>query len=725
MNNFEQIKKLIEPKYHKFLGLVKRTIKIQNNILTLTDFSIRGIDDKIYENNYNLIKELPRGLCIVQNNDKIIYILYGLRKFGYNDHLYSEINKSLIVKEIWTTKENGECCHFGAFSENNENYFIIGSKNVHLVVRKNNILDDLKLYNEQRYLFAKEITELFVTTISNNIREKLFQYLLSSGQTFCAESISSKHQHMVKYEKFGLIFYGITSSLQNNQDILTSMNPLEAKKIFKKIGLATVDRIDEVIVDDKIKRLKIMSYFETIENSEGAVVYGINSNNEVIYMYKHKNLWYIKMRAVREILKKRKNNICLEHRLRNLHIEIDNLDNFIIKMKAFNSWLHNNLSDEDWHTLQDSFLKLLDKFSLVPETTYLEIINSSKIDIHEQLQIILMGIPGSGKSTIGRTLTTLFNGIFINQDDFEGKAQKFHNKISDSSKSSNKETLIIDKSMHNMSVRKNALEALNKKGRVIIIQFQHPEDDDGIENQIKLCIERIIKRGDKHKSLKCSKVDPSFVLNNIFKKQYQPLSPTEINSVELVINVNMILSPFEILKHIINILEENQLCNSFDDQKIVHALNLSLEIEESLNNYENNQQVGYWALKVMNNDITKFIPSSFLENYSSLFKIFTDNHHVTLKFLKRNDKSFDETEFQKINNQQINIQIKGFAFNDKIGAFVVIIPSYIYCDNKIPHITMALIDGIKPVESNIMLQEEHTFIEFDSPINIETIVTKF
>ena len=133
----------------KVFKSVKRTVRLGDVEFKTIDYSFKNIfnEDKLYADpKYRML--LPRGCCITfacdkQRDDKLsdkltdkpVHALTGHPKFGYDGDYTVGVPMDTIVRRVYTQKENGQCGHVSAFRYEDEPYLVIGSKNVHLVVR--------------------------------------------------------------------------------------------------------------------------------------------------------------------------------------------------------------------------------------------------------------------------------------------------------------------------------------------------------------------------------------------------------------------------------------------------------------------------------------------------------------------------------------------------------------------------------------------------------------
>jgi hypothetical protein len=138
----------------------------------------RIIDDDLYDAFPFVRMYIPRGTSVLeiypngeQSAPEYHLVIFAMKKFtggqGDDDDQSDEAEEgeSTEQKSRWehyflepitnakyiynTTKENGEASHVGAFEFQGQRYFVIGSKNVHLLVQK---AEQIDLYTDNCYM---------------------------------------------------------------------------------------------------------------------------------------------------------------------------------------------------------------------------------------------------------------------------------------------------------------------------------------------------------------------------------------------------------------------------------------------------------------------------------------------------------------------------------------------------------------------------------------------
>lgn len=110
-----------------------------------------------------------------------------------------------------------------------------------------------------------------------------------------------------------------------------------------------------------------------------------------------------------------------------------------------------------------------------------------------------------------------------------------------------------------------------------------------------------------------------------------------------------------------------------------------------------------------------------------VFGVLAKHFHVTLQFGVELSP-----EIESLLGQQIEVQVVANCFNDRIQALKVELPSNVkvgdisqevdvraMCRNAQPHLTLSMAPGVKPVEFNDMLANEHDCTPINSPLVLQ------
>lgn len=531
------------------LDFVLRKIQIADVEFTTIDVKLhmKFKEDDIYKDD-EIRTLIPRGLCYIFANNSWVYTLYGHPKFGdIGEFLPEKITMTDVnlLTKVYRRKENGECAHWGAFIYNECVYEVYGSKNVHIVVRSTHWEKDLSLYTEQRYSFAIKMANLI------NVYNKTLalEYLISSKNSLCGEGCFMDSQHFVKYQESTMFFFAVTGKREHVMDSIVKISPIEIDGFFSSLGLVNVS---ETIICDKSNGTdvrKIEEHFETMLNSEGAVVSCVDENGKVVYMYKHKNYDYVYQRALREQMKQYASTTKILERFARMHIVHSNHNALLERFLKFNAWFRQatftNQEKENFFENWVTMIERFDKLTLDEQNEWLRLHNESE-KMQNVLNVIMMvGIPGSGKSFVARSIDHILtmNGkkcVHLEQDMFNGSSQLYHKTIAKTIEQPDIDYLILAKANHNKTVRNATYTILSKCTRPIIKTFViMTTNDENMHDTLELCVKRILNRGFAHATLFGKKESElRGILMGVFIKDWQTLTETELcnNVIKLEIN---------------------------------------------------------------------------------------------------------------------------------------------------------------------------------------------
>lgn len=554
----------------KKVDFVTRQINLNGIIFTLVDTKLHsygGDEDKIYRDD-RIRLLIPRGLCFIFADNVWVYTLYGHPKFGnYGDYISSS-NKIEHTTKIFRSKENGECAHWGAFELNGVIYEVYGSKNVHMIVRSNNVMEDLEnqAYKEQRYGYSTKMAIL----INKQYKEAAIQFLVKSRDTLCGEGCFTDSQHFVKYTESIIFFFAVTGKRSNLSDSIVKISPREIDSFIVSLGLIPVR--ETIIVSSTEQMSAVENHFELLENSEGAVVSCVDNDGNVVYMYKHKNFDYVFRRALREQMKNKALTPRILKRFDELHIVHPNFKGMVEWALKFNAFYKQGITDterehffDNWVTWEEVFSKLseseMEHFVVVNNEC--ERIEMEKLEVEKMEQerielelirkasnkkqinfVICIGPPGSGKSSMGRILKGALelHGLVVRhleQDMFNGNNKTYQKEIEKAIANDSVDYLILTKSNHNHHVRNDTYSTLSKckrkSSRTYILLTSGNEDMTATEN---ICVERVMKRGNAHATLYGkSEAEIRGIIRN-FTKSWETLNSDELKHPVVRLEIN-------------------------------------------------------------------------------------------------------------------------------------------------------------------------------------------
>lgn len=571
----------------KKIEFVTRKIKIDSVEFTTIDVKLSPWQEEALYKDDEIRILVPRGLCFIFANNVWIYTLYGHPKFGditkndsggcHGEYLPKGVSMDTIDKtttKVFRRKENGECAHWGAFIFNDVIYEVYGSKNVHMVVRSEFWESDLNLYSDPRYSFATKMAQL----INTYDKSRALPYLIRSGLTLCGEGCFTDSQHFVKYDVSTMFFFAVTGKRYLIDTSIVKVNPIEIDNFVKSLNLIPVL---ETIVSDgtKLNCREIELYFERIPNSEGAVVSCVNSSGSVIYMYKHKNHDYVYQRAFREQMKKQASTLQILERFSRMHIVHYNHDVILERLFKFNAWYRQeNFTADERKTFFENWVTMTERFDRLgtdKQNEFLRVHNESERSSKPLEVIFMMGIPGSGKSFVARSLEQILklNGksvVHLEQDMFKGSNPLYQKAIVKAFENPQLDYLILAKGNHSKAVRDATYKTLDTCVRCIHKTFVVlSTGGENMHDTMEICIKRILSRGLAHETLfGKSEKELRKILSNVFVNGWESLTESECTN--NVIN--------NVIRLEIN-QEKTQLIKSFCSQ--AYALNMmDFEVSE-------------------------------------------------------------------------------------------------------------------------------------------------
>jgi len=721
------------------------TVIIGKYSIEVTDYSagFGGADDRLYTSCEDAREYLPRGCFYVKistdENVIISRLFNGIRKFGYEDDIYGI--HGATVHEYYLTKENGEAFHISAIVFNNsEIIWVGGSKNVHGVVSNDHFIENLQLWKGDRYGFFQEMMTTFYDYIEKSPEQAIqfANYMNDKQYTAIGESCSLKHQHIVKYETDAIRFFAFTEMKPSIQG-LTALDPEETIRIFTNFGLYTVTKMMQTSIANIHTRQNIRHIYESEKNSEGAVVYCTDINNNVVHMYKHKNYTYIFARAVREKMRARGNSNVIISRIDNLHIDHPNKKQLLEYYLQFNAWLRIQEKGKiKWSSVFDQWVSFECQFEKIPidmREKYLQDFDSQQTN--QLVLAFISACPGIGKTTIGIALAKLIGGIHISQDGFKPKTARrdFLNKIKETIKNTPTVPIVIDKT----NATKQNREDYDFIGPLVWLQFVHPEDSDNdIQNLVKIGMSRIQSRGYGHNTL-----FPDEKLTGImkgFSERWEPLTPEESDKSIMHIKIDATDDQNCQLTYLIDQLYYNNIINKqYSQEEINSALEESRLCEETLREQnETRIKTLYWSADVSNDDYVELMQNQIIRNILDTWKhtIMKDSEkisndfHVTLGYFQKSPQTDTEKEldnYWKIRmNTIIQFKVKAIIYNTKAFAFEIE-KEELFVGNEHLHITVGTAPGIQPKYSNELFNApDKTYINLSaSDINkISATVTR-
>jgi len=385
------------------------------------------LDDNTYVKYPELIKMIPRGFSEVYVDDKLICKLDGLEKFDgscpldddeeCSSNIFKQNSADIAnwknLKVEFLEKANGKMAIFKIFSIYDKYFILGGSKNVHIVVGIDDKINgtELDLHCSMLKLFQEDLRS------SKHIIESLV------NQTIIGEYVDGKH--IVYVDKPYLVYF--SGPLKNIKHLMPVQNCLPTEEQLQKIRY--------------------------LENTEGAVIVYTNLDTGTVYRQKHKTIWYILIRVMREglrhytkeiesgviitkvfgIFKKRSNDF--------LALTDDDFAKWYTILKNFVFFIKQSKYDFPdldvqklgigiiWHEFVNSTITDTDKITdtiAVTITDPIEFLQDSRLidyvyclyQNEYRVCIIMRGLPGSGKSSVVKHMTNYLSMKCFSTDDF-------------------------------------------------------------------------------------------------------------------------------------------------------------------------------------------------------------------------------------------------------------------------------------------------------------------
>lgn len=292
-------------------------------------------DDAVYQKSEYARRFLPRGNFLAEYageslpQDGAPYyfpLLRGYRKFtgqeddgelqpvaqdgGDKELLLSKFFTKPVALSRWiisTTKENGEAGHLSVLKRRDGGFvFALGSKNTHLLATS---LDDIDaFYPGDAFQAARPMSKAVLKTVLSLPADKralLCEFLWQTRATACFEVLCPSHQHvqLLDYiDEDTPVFFGLSLPLlEPLAGAEVCVNPMLPLAIMRALGVRTVDSVvfdydPSASMEEQAEITKAHAQYQ----HEGAVNLFLDVDANVIGMEKHKTVWYVCLRAIRE-----------------------------------------------------------------------------------------------------------------------------------------------------------------------------------------------------------------------------------------------------------------------------------------------------------------------------------------------------------------------------------------------------------------------------------------
>ncbi|KAE8903361.1 hypothetical protein PF005_g26198 [Phytophthora fragariae] len=287
-------------------------------------------DDAVYLKSAYAREWLPRGNCIAEWTTRdatyFLPLVRGYRKFtGQEDDgelkkdpgdEQEELSKFFTKPQaqsqwvISTTKENGEAGHLSVLKRSDGAFvYVLGSKNTHLVARTVEDIERVKGIHRENggdpFLAAAPIATAILRVLfalEPAKRTLLCEFLWQTRATASFEVLCPSHQHVQLLDYLSEdtpVFYGLSLMTYNPlAGTEICVNPVLLYEFMQALGVRTVNY--------DVVEFNLDAFEAALEHSkfayqhEGGVHLFLDEDAAVIGMQKHKSIWYVCLRAIRE-----------------------------------------------------------------------------------------------------------------------------------------------------------------------------------------------------------------------------------------------------------------------------------------------------------------------------------------------------------------------------------------------------------------------------------------
>jgi hypothetical protein len=687
------------------IRIVQDTVRIGDVDLVLADRSVRGMDDPVYESDRSVWEAVPRGDTTLSIGGTVVHHVVGLRKFGYAGAPYGRASD--VSKVVTIAKENGECAHISAFTAGGIQYWVAGSKHVHIVWRVGHYHDDIVGYTAPRYTYALKVARLWHTMITGADVDAVWFFTLLDGMraTACAEAILADSEHIVEYadgEKDTLKFYAIAEPRDSRLSLCCP--PSVSYTIFTRCGLPTAVRSAEFTLGSA-EYVAELDRVARLGNSEGVVVYGLDSYGHVVCMWKEKSYPYVMERVVREATIHGRTLPEIRDRVARRLAEQDaSVRAYFTEWESvrfpwlleFAGWLRATgvLPVRDawavqsrWLTLQRTFRALSPEERAMALSASLAPGGGGGGGAGGKTVVVFVGLPCSGKSTLARGLLKLLTdqghvARWLNQDEAECNRHRFLNAVKAVAEDPSVTHILLDKANLGPSNRKDYTDLGLVPTHTVILM--HP---DGVVATKAVCVERFAGRGEGHRSLRsagASAVGPAKFLGicATMLEKWKDVPDALHLDIRASASAN---------------LGAVAMALGLDPVGAGASVDFAVGYERAIVGVK---RPYYGGLNLVEGapDLVGAIPAHAMGG-----KALRPEFHVTLRFLGDIMDPIWYMDFLSKIGTAVDFTVTEIVWDDKCVVARVALPDGVVCASTTPHITLALAEGLKPAYSATLL----------------------
>lgn len=296
--------------------------------------------------------------------------------------------------------------------------------------------------------------------------------------------------------------------------------------------------------------------------------------------------------------------------------------------------------------------------------------------------IIMSGFPGSGKTTLGRRLSEIFGGLYLDNDMFQKKDDDYYNAINQAIMEDQK-LIILGKSHHTHDERNNIYQILPDNYFRLFIEFSSDK---------KIFMSRTKKRKD------------NLTYFN-YMNHFQSISKDEsLMGYKLSLNVSESIDKW--LDEILNL----DILFQYENQNFKYNFKKLEPIKDLRYN------IGSGIYNILYHP---FVQKCLQKHPIILQKKF----YLTIKSFGKNAYPSAKSYYQKIIGEKKDIICLGIFYDEK--GLCVLCKGDFPCSNKYAHITLGNSEGTKPFYSNELCENGFSndeLIEFETPIIVQGII---
>jgi hypothetical protein len=670
---------------------------------TFQDRSVGGLDDAVYESDRAVWEAVPRGDCLISIGDTEVAHPVGVRKFGYPGAPYGR--RAEVKNIVLVDKENGECAHIAAFTAGGVQYWVAGSKHVHLVWRRGHYAEDIAAYAAQRYTTALKVAAVWDRMLSAGGVDGDWFFTMLDGMraTACAEAILADSEHIVEYadgEKDTLKFFALAESTGSAVALCSS--PMLARTLFERCGLPTAN-FSAVYAEGSAEYAAALDAVARRDNSEGVVAYGMDALGNVVCMWKEKSYPYVMERVVREAVIGDRTLSQIKRRVRTrLDEQPADVRAYFVAWEAtrfpwlltFAAWLRVKLviPVRDKWSVQSRWLTLQRQFRAAPAS---EIAEAEAIvaaaEAAELIVIVLVGLPGSGKSTLGRALLKILSDAghvtrWLNQDEADSNRQRYINAIKSVMADPSVRYLILDKSNLDAGNRKDYTDLGLDPSLTIVLEHL-----DGLEATKTVCAQRFLARGAAHRSLRAAG-EGAVTREKFLGICDSMLARYPRDGIEGALRLDILQPPEVNLAVVCERL-------SVSAEGAAAAVSFARRYEDTIATVKR-PQYGGLAVRRGVEELRAAIPAEALAGKHARGEL-----HATLRHIGDVMDPIWFMDFAPLVGTDSELVVTKIVWDDKAVAACVELAAGVECANARAHITLAVARGTAPVYSNTLLAD--------------------